>query len=305
MLGLTIKEVLDSFILCAKSRYVVLFVYTWPAFIAYVLASSASPPMAVLEVVRIIIAVTMVAFSVYFYNDLTDIQDDIKNKEMGNPTPASRPIGNGMITEGRLKKYIVVSGVIGLIFAYSLNLRVLALQSLYLFLGLLYSTEPIRLKKRFLMKQIIIAAGCILSILTGAMTVGVFTPPIMYMIVIHFILIMGLNPIMDVRDIRGDKIVGVKSIPVIWGPELTVRLYFVSLFAVGAATLIGYSQLGFNTVMPILVLLILAGWLYVSLPLLKRWDDPVFLDAIVSKKIFPFYLVLQLVPLIGILNLPF
>ena len=302
---MTIKEVLESYILCAKSRYVVLFVYTWPAFIAYVLASNASPPMDVLEVVRIILAVTLVAFSVYFYNDLTDLQDDIKNREMGNPTPASRPIGIGMITEGRLKMYIVVSGVVGLTLAYSLNLRVFALQSIYMFLGLLYSTDPIRLKKRFLMKQLTIVAGCTLAILTGALTIGAFTPPILYMILIHFILIMGLNPIMDVRDIRGDKIVGVKSIPVVWGPELTVRLYFVSLFAIGAATLIGYSQLGFNTAMPILVLLILAGWLYISLPLLKRWEDPVFLDALVSKKIFPFYLILQLVPLIGIMNLPF
>lgn len=302
---MTIKEVLESYILCAKSRYVILFVYTWPAFIAYIIASYGSPSMDVLEVVRVILAVTLGAFSVYFYNDLTDLQDDIKNKEMGNPTPASRPIGTGMITEGRLKKFIVVSGVAGLILAYSLNLRVLALQSIYLFLGFLYSTEPIRLKKKFLMKQLIIAAGCTLSILTGALTIGMFTPPILYMILIHLILIIGLNPIMDVRDLRGDKIVGVKSIPVVWGPELTVRLYFVSLFAIGAATLIGYSQLGFNTAMPILVLLILAGWMYISLPLLKRWDDPMFLDALVSKKIFPFYLILQLVPLIGIMNLPF
>ena len=57
--------------------------------------------------------------------------------------------------------------------------------------------------------------------------------------------------------------------------------------------------------MPLLVLMIIGAWIYVSLPLLKRWDDPIFLHDLAFKRILPFYFVLQLVPLVGLMNLPF
>jgi 4-hydroxybenzoate polyprenyltransferase len=283
---------------------VVIFVYTWPALVSYLIVSHGSPPIDLLSALKIVLAVSLVGFCVYFYNDLKDFNDDLKNLEFGNPTPAARPFGRGIVSEGLLKAFTVVTGVAGLITAYSVNWAVLILQLIYLTLGILYSSDPIRLKKRFMMKQPTIAAGCMLSVLTGTMAAGSVTPPILYMLILHFIICMGLNPLMDVRDIQGDKIMGVKSIPVVWGPELTVRLYFGSLFVIGVATLVGYSRLGFNAAMPILVFMILGAWLYTSIPLLKRWDDPRFVNWLIFKKTFPLYLVLQLVPLIGVMNLP-
>jgi hypothetical protein len=53
----------------------------------------------------------------------------------------------------------------------------------------------------------------------------------------------------------------------------------------------------FNATMLVLSIFILGAWLYVSPPLLKRWDDPTFLNLLV--KTFPLYLALQIVPLIG------
>jgi hypothetical protein len=37
----------------------------------------------------------------------------------------------------------------------------------------------------------------------------------------------------------------------------------------------------------------------------QRWNDPTFLNFLVYKKTFPLYLSLQLVPLVGVMNLPF
>jgi 4-hydroxybenzoate polyprenyltransferase len=189
--------------------------------------------------------------------------------------------------------------------AYSINLIVLGLSAAYLILGILYSIKPIHLKKRYLMKQLTIAAGTLIVVLVGAYTAGGVNTPILYMLVLHFIICMGLNPLLDIRDVRGDRIMGVKSIPVIWGPELTVRLYFASIVVIGGATLVGYSRMGFNMAMPLLVLMIMGAWIYVSLPLIKRWDDPIFLNYLAFKRILPFYFVLQLVPLVGLMNLPF
>ena len=182
---------------------------------------------------------------------------------------------------------------------------VFILQVLNLILGYLYSAEPIRLKKRFLMKQFTIALGTTFCILIGAVAGGGVTSATLYMGIIHFIVNMGINPIMDVRDIRGDRIMGIKTIPVVWGPEATVRLYFASFFIMGLATFLGYSQLGLNTALPILVSLTLVAWLYVSIPLLKRWNDPIFLHSLIINRVVPFYCIMQLVTLIGIMKLPF
>lgn len=296
------KDVVSSFLHCVKSRIVVIFVFTWPALISYLVASRSAPPASLVDILKLMYTVSFVGFSVYFYNDLVDIQDDFKNKELGNPAQASRPFGSGLIQESLLKKFVVFSAATGLLVAYSINLRVLGLQLAYMILGFLYSAEPIRLKKRYLMKQPTIAMGCVLVNLVGALTAGVINTPILYMLAIHVVIAVGLNPILDVRDVRGDRIMGVKTVAVVWGPEMTVRLYFASIIAIGAATLLGYSRMGFNIAMPVLVSLIMGAWFYVSLPLLKGWDNPQFLNSLAYKKTFPLYIILQVVPLIGVLN---
>jgi 4-hydroxybenzoate polyprenyltransferase len=301
---MSFKGVVASYLQCARSRLIVLFVYTWPALISFLMASRSFPQATLLNALKLMFTVTMMGFGVYFYNDLTDINDDLKNLELGNPTPASRPFGSGEISGERLKQFVLFSSIASLLVAYSISLNVLGLTLAYLILGFLYSTEPIQLKKRYLMKQLIIAVGTLIVVLVGAYTAGGFATPILYMMVLHFIICMGLNPLLDIRDVRGDRMMGVKSIPVIWGPEMTIRLYFASIIIIGGATLVGYSSMGFNLAMPLLVLMIVGAWIYVSLPLLRRWDDPVFLNYLAFKRILPFYLVLQLVPLVGLINLP-
>ena len=279
--------------------------YSLPTFWSYLIASWGTGWFSFVDVLILVSSVSSIALSVYLFNDLTDLEDDLKSQELGNPAQALRVLGRGSVPEGFFKKFILFTGILGLVLAYSINLTVFILQALNLILGYLYSAEPIRLKKRFLMKQFTIALGTTFCIMMGAVAGGGATSATLYMFIIHFIVNMGINPIMDVRDIRGDRIMGIKSMPVVWGPEATVRLYFASFFVMGIATLLGYSQLGLNTALPILVSLILVAWLYVSLPLLKRWNDPIFLNSLILNRVVPFYCIMQLVTWIGILKLPF
>jgi len=69
---------------------------------------------------------------------------------------------------------------------------------------------------------------------------------------------------------------------------------------IGGATFLGYSRLGFTTALPILITMVLLALTYTSMPLLKRWDDPEFLNFLMFKRLVPLVLVLQLVPLIGL-----
>jgi 4-hydroxybenzoate polyprenyltransferase len=172
-------------------------------------------------------------------------------------------------------------------------------------LGIIYSTEPVRLKKRFLQKQTTITIALLLSVLIGAYTAGGVNAPILYMLVLEFLIGMGLNPIADMRDMRGDKVMGIKSIPAVFGLEITTRLYFATLVVMLGAGLVGYSMVGFNIAMPILVVMIMGAWIYVSLPLLRTLDDPILYGEHIVKRTIPFFILIQLTPFIGVINLPF
>ena len=298
----SIKEFINKFLKCANSRNIVLFVYTWPAMISFLIASISIGQLDILSIVKLILTVSLVSFGVYFYNDLMDLKDDLQNMELGNPVPASRPIGRGLVTKQQLKQFIVVASVAGLVFAYSINYLVLVIQVLYLGLGFVYSTNPVRLKKRFLFKQLTIAMGVILADLSGAYTVGVFNSPILFMLALNTVLCIGVNPIIDIRDMPGDRLMGVKTIPVVWGPEITIRLYFATLIAIGVGSIVGYVQMGFSIAMPLLAATIVAAWIYVSLPLLGKYEDIRLQLMTYYLKTPPFFLGIQLVPLLALIG---
>ncbi len=296
-----IRRALKGYLLCMGSRKVVLPIYTWSAMLCMILSSRGFPPL--LELLKVVVAVTFVGYAVYFYNDVMDVMDDLKNRELGNPIPASRPFASGKVSKKMMITYIIFSAFVGLSVAYTINIFVLALLTLYILLGILYSTEPIKLKKRFLMKQPVIACGYLIAHLSGAYAAEGINLAVIYLSVLDFIIALGVNPIIDIRDVKGDKVLGVKTIPAVFGPEVAVRLAISVLAASGIATIIGYSRIGFNIAMPLLFIIIIASLIYTIIPLLNKWRDSVYLDKVVYRRIVPLHLMLQLSVLIGIIHL--
>ncbi|GEM_PF-1550168 len=297
-----IRAAVKNYLLCMKSRREVPLAYTLPAIISMTLACRGIPPL--WATLKLFISIIFVAYGVYFYNDIMDVEDDLKNKELGNPIPASRPLASGKISRRMMFIYTFISLFIGLTLAFLINLKVFFILSIYIILGILYSTEPIKLKKRFPMKRIVIASGIALTNLAGAYAVGAINPAILYLTILNFAIFAGVGPIVDIRDIKGDRVIGVKTIPIVLGPEMTVRLAIGVLIASNIATILGYSKIGFNIVMPILFSLVIITWIYVMYPLMKRWSDPIYLNKIIQKRILPLFLILQIIMLIGILSPP-
>jgi len=296
-----IKDIISSYIICAKSRPIPLFAFTWPAFMCLMIASGGIPPL--LESLKLVLAMTFVGYSVYFYNDIKDFEDDLRSKELGNPIPANRPLGRGIVSMSRMWKFTLFSAITGLVIASTINISVFLLQTAFLVLGILYSSEPLRLKKRYLGKSSTIVVGNVLATTSGGLTLGVINPQVLYTILLNASLAGLLSPIWDIRDLQGDKVSEVKTIPVLWGPEMTIRLALGVLVASEVATLIGYSRLGFSIAMPILFTIIIVTMMYVISPLLKGWINPVELNTILFKRVFPLYIILQIPIYIGVLNL--
>jgi 4-hydroxybenzoate polyprenyltransferase len=305
MIKVTIKEVVGSYFQCVRSRTIAIVGYPYPALISYFIASGTFSQGTSFAVFKLGISLSLMALGVYWLNDLFDLDDDLKNLEMGNPNQADRPFSSGEISETRLKMFISVNFISSLIVAYFINLTVFGLNVVFMILGIFYSAEPVRLRKRFLQKQTTITMALLLSVLMGAYTAGGVNTPILYMLVLQFLLGMGVGPLMDVRDMRGDIIMGVKSLPVVFGPKMVMRLYFATLVVMLGAGLVGYSMVGFNIAMPLLVAMIMGSWIYVSLPLLRKLDDPIIYGEFIAKRAIPLLILIQLTPLIGVMNLPF
>lgn len=287
--------------MCAKSRPIPLFAFTWPAFMCLLIASRGVPPL--LETLKLVLAMSFVGYSVYFYNDIRDLEDDLRNKELGNPIPASRPLGSGRVSMSRMWKLTIFSAICGILIASTINIKVLTLQLIFLVLGILYSSEPIRIKRRFLGKTSCIVVGNSIATISGSLTLGIINPQVLYCILLNASFAGLLSPVWDIRDLRGDRISKMKTIPVLWGPEMTLRLALGVLVASEGATLIGYSRLGFNLAMPILFSIIAVTMIYVIFPLLQEWNDPTKLNLILFKRVFPLYALLQIPIYIGVLSI--
>jgi len=258
------------------------------------------PPLAV--ALKLVAAVTFVGYAAYFLNDICDLRDDLKNLEMGNPSHAKRPLISGTISRSLLMKFAVISAVLSLLTAFTLNLKVLLVQVICIILGVFYSLEPIRLKKRFFLKQLVTATGHALSTLSGALAAGVIGPPALFLIAINFAISIGVNPLMDLRDLRGDRAMGVTTIPVVFGPTLTVRFAIATFLSIAAASALGYAQLGFNLSMPILAVIVLSALIFTVHPMVRRWNEPGYVNLVMFNRFIPLFLLLQLVPVVGVLS---
>ena len=290
---------LKNYMECVVSRKIVFFIYTWPALICLVIASRGA--ITISEVLLLVSAVSLVGLAVYFYNDIMDLEDDLKTIELGNQMKGLRPLGQKRVSKDALSKFIIFSAALGLLLASLLNMGVLITLSLYIILGVLYSTEPVRLKKRFLFKQLVIASGCGLSILAGAFAGGQITPLVIFLVLMDFALAMGVNPLVDIPDLMGDRAAGVRTIPAVIGPSMTVRFAIAVLTGIVGGGFIGYLGFGLNIALPLLVTLVAGALIYVITPLLSRYDDIVFTNFVVFKRVVPLYMIVQLVPLVGIL----
>jgi len=273
---------LKQFAICVKSRKEAILIYSWLSVIGLFIACRGIPPL--ILILKIFLAMSGTALGIYFYNDICDLDDDIVSGELGNLAPSSRPLGQGMISKRRMMVFSVIVSTFGLLFAALINLQVVLLQIAFLIIGLFYSTEPIRLKKRFLFKQMTIALGGVIACLSAGLAIGSISGYLIYLTIIYVVIVFGINPLVDLRDMSGDRATGIRTIPVVWGPEFTIKLALATFAAMIISFIVGFYRIGFNLALPILGTTIIIAWAYVVYPLLDRWMDYEFTEKVVYKK---------------------
>jgi len=292
-----VLNIIQKFMLCLRSRLGTPFTYSLASITGLLVAYRGLPPLKLAFL--LIISTAFVSLSVYLYNDLMDLEDDKRGMERGSAPPAKRPLQRGAVTKSEMKSFVVFSASMGLIAASLINVNVFLLEAFFLLLGVAYSTNPIRLKKRFIIKQGTVALGYIISTLVACVAIGMFSWRVAYVAYLYVVFSFSISPIFDLKDIEEDRVAGIKSIPVVWGPDNTFRLSIAILVSTILASILGYSRMGFNTVLPILGTMILASIIYVVYPLRKLWIEEDKLMNTINRKIIPLHFILQLTVVIA------
>ena len=293
-------NVIRQFAICVKSRKEVIVSYSWLSVIGLFITFRGLPPPLLL--LKVFFAMTGTALGVYLYNDLCDIEEDITRSKVVDLAPASRPLGKGLVSKRRMGTFSALLAVSGLISSALINKEVLLIQIVFIFLGLLYSTKPIRLKRIFLMKQVITVIGSTIAGLSAGLAAGTITVQLLYLTGLYVFFSAGVGPLYDLKDMESDRIGGIKTIPLVWGPRFTVRLA-LAIFTVSAVTTwIGFYRLGFNMVLPILGTLVLVSLVYVVYPLLGSMMDQEYVLKTLYKRVVPLVFLLQFTVFLGSLS---
>lgn len=286
------KELLRAYWILIRRRTPGAYIFT--PLVGLLTASKGFPPL--LTAMITILSMIAAALSVYLYNDIEDLESDKLN-----PSAWDRPLVTGEVSKREQGSLAVISAGIGLALGFFVNFRVFLLIFTFLGLGLLYSAPRVHLKNRFLLKYATLGTGGAISSLVGGAAVDNLSGPVLYVSTLFFILTFGIYPIIDLRDIKGDERIGKKTFPMVFGPEVSIRLALTTVCAVAIASVVGYAQIGFNIAFPILAGVIFSAWIYTLYPVLKNWHNPAYIDKLVKKRMYPIFLILQICVIVGAL----
>ena len=200
----------------------------------------------------------LTTFFIYNLNRITDLDEDNIN------CPERVKFVN-------IYKYLLPLSIVGYIFALALALHhnfMTFLMSLIPFiLGFMYSV--FRLKKIFLLKDVIVALGwASIPFVVGAYfgILDLFMNTVVWVLVLFvFIRVFITTVVFDIKDIHGDRVHGIKTLPNTIGIERTRYLLYIlnTLFGLFLLLVISCNILPSSAY--ILILIIFYCYLYISL----------------------------------------
>ncbi|MFH0877580.1 MAG: UbiA family prenyltransferase [Candidatus Omnitrophota bacterium] len=210
------------------TRSVHYMLLTCLGFFFYLMQSSSRDYFLFLKVVGMLSAV-------FFAFQFSVVTNDFFDVECDRVSNAGRPLVKRVLEP---KEYLRVGFIylaFALLFAFWVGDTCFTLVLLFIVLYLIYSAPPLQLKRNFLTSGLVIGLAALLCFLIGQITLqeeGVLDyryVPIWYLVFLVFFL---SSPVKDLKDIKGDRKCGVRSLPVVLGEvrgrQMTALLVFFS-----------------------------------------------------------------------------
>ncbi|GAH49551.1 unnamed protein product, partial [marine sediment metagenome] len=223
--------------------------------------------------------------------------------EIVDQSASVRPLVKGLVSKSKMGVFSALLVALGLMASALINMEVLLIQLAFLAIYMVYSTEPIRLKRIFLMKQVTVAVGGGIACLSAGLAAGTITIQLLYLTGLYVLFVGGVNPLADLKDIESDLAGRVKTVPNVFGSDFTIRLALTTFTASAATTWIGFYRLGFNIALPIIGSIVCIAFVYVLYPLLSHLSDLDYVVKRIYSRCLPLFFILQIAVMVG--SLPF
>ncbi len=297
--GFGILEFLRSIPVLVKSRAEAFFIWSWCTTISCMVVGHGSPP--VIPSLMVIGSVFCTAGAVYLYNDVIDAKMDSLN-----PVKKNRPMASGAVKRSVIMTFIVILAALGLGLSYMINLSTFIIVGGWMALFTIYSYPGIRLKRLFIVKEVVTSAGWPLCSMAGSYALtGTFSlPPVFAGILLGTFTFLGLPALSDAFDEYEDGVYGVKSLARALDWRRKVQLLGVAVLVMMTVTPLTYARLGFSVILPISVVvlsLVLLRW--GIFPIMNKFELATALKA--RKLTYLYFILTQVLIVISSLNLGF
>ena len=295
--GLSLTRFLGDVPRLFKSRVEAIFLWSWSTTIACMIAGRGFPPL--VPTLLVILAAILVTASVYIYNDVVDAEMDKLNE---NKT--DRPIANGSVSKASAMLFVTLAGAAGLALSYLVSLPTFAVCLAWFIVFTLYSLPSVRLKKRFIIKEVTTSSGQIFAAFMGGFAVSnAFNLSVVFAgLVFWLFTFLGLPAFADTLDAKEDALFDVKTIGRALNWRRKIQLMGVGVLFFMTVMPLTYARFGFNVILPISTVamgLIFLRWGII--PLMGSYDASLVLRG---RRLFTIYvLATQVVIIVSTLNL--
>jgi len=230
-----------------KSRTLV-YAFALAAMGTFLISSGVKVPD-FLVLVQLTLSVYFLALATYLYNDLTDYDVDKVNSRDTNYS--SKKTNYRQILYSTIGFFVV-----SILLAFSINMQTGIASLAFLGLAIVYSHPRIQLKKIFVVKTIVTAAGGFVASLMGALAVQSVSYVGISASIIFFLMYFINGPLGDIGDISGDRKGGRRTIPIVLGVKKTFGVIFGSVSSMALILLANYYFFGLHVVGLVLGLII-------------------------------------------------
>jgi len=291
-------SVLSNTRMLVKSRIEPIFAWPWGTLIACLIAGKGFPPIT--NTFLAVFSTLFITASVYIYNDYIDREMDQLNFLKKN-----RPLVTGEVPVGFAVRFVAVTAVLGLGLAYLINLNAFIWSLVYFVLFFVYSYPAIRLKKMYVVKELVITSVMPLSTVIGSYAVlGEFSFPIFYagitMAVFFFLMLPALNESFDVDE---DKLYGVKTLAQTLSWRFRTNMIVLGIALIIVMTSAATVWFDFSVALPLVTLAASVLLLRVLATIWESFDRDVAHGTRIKFQLY--FFAIQIMFVLGSMNLSF
>ncbi len=273
---------------------------TWIPLIWGVVCGAASSGHFTWSLENVLVAAACMLLSGPLLTGYTQTLNDFYDREIDAINEPYRPIPSGAISVPQVVAQILVLLFSGLGVAYALDLwaghsfpHVTAVALLGTFLAYIYSAPPLKLKQNGWLGNYALGASYIaLPWWAGQALFGELTPTIVVVTLFYSLAGLGIAVVNDFKSVEGDRQLGLKSLPVMFGIQSAawICVLMIDLFQAGiAGYLISIHQ---NLYAAILLLLVIPQITFQDMYFLR---DPLKNDVKYQASAQPFLVLGMLV----------